>query len=66
MRSGFAFQRTPTTTQSAVFSGFTLTTPSREPGRYGEVAPLRDDSVEADRLEPVEPAERLVSVAGRR
>ena len=36
MRSGFDFQRTPTTTQSAVFSGLTLTTPSREPGRYGE------------------------------
>ena len=34
MRSGFDFQRTPTTTQSAVFSGFTFTTPSREPGRY--------------------------------
>ena len=33
MRSGFDFQRTPTTTQSAVFSGFTFTTPSREPGR---------------------------------
>ena len=34
MRSGRDFQRTPTTTQSAVFSGFTFTTPSREPGRY--------------------------------
>ena len=34
MRSGRDFQRTPTTTQSAVFSGLTFTTPSREPGRY--------------------------------
>ena len=29
------FQRMPTTTQSAVLCSFTLTTPSREPGRYG-------------------------------
>ena len=33
------FQRIPTTTQSAVLCSFTLTTPSREPGRYG--APSR-------------------------
>ena len=60
------FQRTPTTTQSAVFSGFTFTTPSREPGRR-EVAALRDHAVEPDRLEALEPAERLVAIArGRR
>ena len=29
------FQRIPATTQSAVLCGLTLTTPSREPGRYG-------------------------------
>ena len=34
-RSGRSFHRTPTTTQSAVFSGFTFTTASRVPGRYG-------------------------------
>ncbi len=33
--SDCCFQRTPTTTQSAVRRSFTLTTPSREPGRYG-------------------------------
>ncbi len=33
--SGFSFQRTPTITQSAVLNGFTFSTPSREPGRYG-------------------------------
>ena len=32
---GVLFQRTPMTTQSAVLCSFTLTTPSREPGRYG-------------------------------
>ena len=32
---GFAFQRTPTTTQSAVLNGFTFVTASRAPGRYG-------------------------------
>ena len=56
----------PTTTQSAVFSGFTLTTPSREPGRYGEVDALRDHAVEPDGLEAVEPIESLVAVAARR
>src|ERR687888_614648 len=35
MRSGFSFQRTPTITQSAVLYGFTFSTASREPGRYG-------------------------------
>ena len=29
------FQRIPATTQSAVLCGLTLTTPSRDPGRYG-------------------------------
>ena len=30
-----SFQRIPATTQSALLCSFTLTTPSREPGRYG-------------------------------
>ncbi len=51
MRSGRDFQRTPTTTQSAVFSGFTLTTAPRPPGFVRPVEPLRDHAVEADRLE---------------
>ena len=60
------FQRTPTTTQSAVLCSFTLTTPSREPGRYGDAETLRDDAVEAERLEAVEPAARLVELARAR
>ena len=65
-RSPFAFQRSPTTTQSAVFSGFTFATASREPGRVGLVAALRDDAVEPERLERVEPRERLVEVERER
>ena len=48
MRSGFDFQRSPTTTQSAVRSGFTLTTAPRAARLDGPVEPLRDDAVEAE------------------
>ena len=44
----------------------TLTTPSRDPGRYGSPEPLRDDAVEPGGLEPVEPALRLGEVAAVR
>ena len=58
--SALSLQRKPTITQSAVRYGFTLTTPSREPGRYGDVEPLGHDAVEAGRVEAVEPALRLL------
>ena len=53
--SGRPSSGSPTTTQSAVLCSFTLTTPSREPGRYGSTEPLRDHAVEPERLEALEP-----------
>ena len=38
--SAFSLQRKPTITQSAVRYGFTLTTPSRDPARYGDSSRL--------------------------
>ena len=54
------------TTQSAVLCSFTLTTASREPGRYGEPEPLRDHAVEPGRLEAVEPGGRGRELGRRR
>ena len=56
--SALSDQRKPAMTQSAVRCCFTLTTPSREPGRYGRSQPLRDDAVEADRVDRREPLRR--------